>query len=655
MYAVVIIGNGYSDPNFFDEDFLGRISDSEVSWPLKKNNLHKIYLRVRDFYKESLSVTLTEKWTMDFRNEAEETIMNSVDCLLRLVLAASVLHVREQKYFINLLMKQSEALQFFAMEIIREMEKLMPHATGEVGRKANDVSSSGTEISEMRAKVEKLSRENQCLQEELKEMKEERDSLAEQNRTLRTDVEDLSGSSSEVESLRKQLRAANTLKTSVQDSLYKAEAERDHFKKSFEEITKEHTLVLDKLQKLAPLEEEYRKAKDELEEFRLRVLDFEKLNSQVETYKSKIKECNAQKVEMKVLKEKVDTYMQSVIALEDEKRKNGVLKIQVESLRLENKDSNEKHRRELLRAEKAEFEIKRLTDRLKDAEDVKNKLRGECKELNEKLFLNGGMGASKASASSLHDETMEASGFSLQERMLRLEKENEKLQAKESEEIKLMKEELSSMAEKKALVESELNWSQRQLMELEAKLKDAEDCITKGKGLSEDRYSEEQAQKEKLSLNVAQLQARLEQANKQFESVVEEKEELKRQLETAGQNLLAEKEKLRIYMEKARTVIDDVEKQNRAVEAGGLSRHEFDAIRHDRDSYKQMFEALKASFERRRTLKEEEQRLIISHYYDLMMQRQHFNHGEDSARSELMSTPEKSFLARQRQCNNFSR
>lgn len=42
--------------------------------------------------------------------------------------------------FINLLMKQSEALQFFAMEIIREMEKLMPHATGEVGRKANDVS-----------------------------------------------------------------------------------------------------------------------------------------------------------------------------------------------------------------------------------------------------------------------------------------------------------------------------------------------------------------------------------------------------------------------------------------------------------------------------------------------------------------------------------
>lgn len=40
-------------------------------------------------------------------------------------------------------------------------------------------------------------------------------------------------------------------------------------------------------------------------------------------------------------------------------------------------------------------------------------------------------------------------------------------------------------------------------------------------------------------------------------------------------------------MERARRVIDDVEKQNRAVEAGSLSRHEFDAIRRERDSYKE--------------------------------------------------------------------
>lgn len=53
--------------------------------------------------------------------------------------------------------------------------------------------------------------------------------------------------------------------------------------------------------------------------------------------------------------------------------------------------------------------------------------------------------------------------------MLRLEKENEILRAKESDQIKLVKDDLNVMAEKKAEVESELKWSQRKIMELEAK------------------------------------------------------------------------------------------------------------------------------------------------------------------------------------------
>lgn len=40
-------------------------------------------------------------------------------------------------------------------------------------------------------------------------------------------------------------------------------------------------------------------------------------------------------------------------------------------------------------------------------------------------------------------------------------------------------------------------------------------------------------------------------------------------------------------MEKARRMIEDLEEQNRAVEDGALSRHEFDSIRRERDTYKQ--------------------------------------------------------------------
>lgn len=40
-------------------------------------------------------------------------------------------------------------------------------------------------------------------------------------------------------------------------------------------------------------------------------------------------------------------------------------------------------------------------------------------------------------------------------------------------------------------------------------------------------------------------------------------------------------------MEKARRMIEDLEEQSRAVEGGALSRHEFDSIRCERDTYKQ--------------------------------------------------------------------
>lgn len=59
------------------------------------------------------------------------------------------------------------------------------------------------------------------------------------------------------------------------------------------------------------------------------------------------------------------------------------------------------------------------------------------------------------------------------------------------------------------------------------------------------------------------------------------------ELTTAKQQVQNEKDKLTRYMEKARRMIEDLEEQNRAVEGGALSRHEFDSIRRERDTYKQ--------------------------------------------------------------------
>lgn len=65
-----------------------------------------------------------------------------------------------------------------------------------------------------------------------------------------------------------------------------------------------------------------------------------------------------------------------------------------------------------------------------------------------------------------------------------------------------------------------------------------------------------------------------------FLSILEE-------LTLSKQQIKNEKDRLTHYMEKARRMIEDLEEQNRAVEGGALSRHEFDSIRRERDAYKQ--------------------------------------------------------------------
>ncbi|MCP9262367.1 Protein Hook-like protein 3 [Dirofilaria immitis] len=410
---------------------------------------------------------------------------------------------------------------------------------------------------------------------------------------------------------------------------------------------------------MTPLEAEFKRLKDELEEQRLLVQKYEKLDNQIIGYKAKLKEWNAQKVEVKVLENKVATYMKSVIALEDEQRKNGVLKTQIESLRLENSDLEARLNDEIRRADKTEFECKQLNERINEIEKEKEHLRQERHELNELLLLHD----NSNDAPSLHDETNDSnSTVFLRERIIRLETEKERLLAEnmaDNEKLGL-KGELSSLTVQKRNLETELKLAQNKADELEK--------VESGNFVSSDRLTEEHTVNERLTIQIAQLDARLEQATHDLEQQLADKKALSDELAFSKQQVKNEKDRLRHYMEKARRMIEDLEEQNRAVEGGALSRHEFDSIRRERDAYKQNeerneftsaceeqmmkeghgIETLKESYERSRTMQEEEQRLFTTHAYYMMMQLQQQN-------SSIREHPdEKSFLTRQRQCSSFN-
>uniref|UniRef100_A0A9J2Q4S4 Hook C-terminal domain-containing protein n=1 Tax=Ascaris lumbricoides TaxID=6252 RepID=A0A9J2Q4S4_ASCLU len=541
------------------------------------------------------------------------------------------------------------------------------------------------EVVALNADINSLHAERDRFMNEVKELREEIEQLSTENETLKQRIDGLLGNSTELETLKKQLRLAQLSRDTTQETLFKIEAERDHLKESYERSIEENAELKAKFLRIEaerdhlkesyersieenaelkakvdgiiPFEEEFRHMKDELEEYRLRSHEFEKMSAQIETYKAKLREHKSQEAEMKVLNEKIAFYMQSVIALEDEQLKNEAIKTQMDVLRISNNDLSNKLRAEVRRADKAEFELKRMKERAEEAEKELEHLRQEQKKLREALISKNEKTPVTRSASSLHDETIEIAGApaTLQERILKLEAENEHLRSSsaENEKIRLMKDEVDSLKAQIAEMETEVRLCNLQNVELKANLKDAEERLTSGRTGEERRLAEQQEQNEKLRLLVAQMEVRLDEANNNNALLSNEKNKLAEELAAKDIELEAEKAKLINYMEKARRVINDLEEQSRAVESGALSRHEFDSIRKERDAYKQTIETMKQNMEQSQALQEQEQQLITTHVYHMMMQLHQqagWAGGDASSPKDEISTPERSFLTRQRQC-----
>ncbi|EJW81685.1 hypothetical protein WUBG_07407 [Wuchereria bancrofti] len=537
--------------------------------------------------------------------------------LLQLVLGVALFCANSEN-FIRLLLDQSESVRWTAMNVMNEIKKILPERSKEK-MKASETSSpepieSKEQMVDLKSMVESLEQECTHLNEKLKEARTEKEALSSDNESLRLRVDELSEGSIEIESLRKQIRSLRSVRESTQDALYKIEAERDHFKNVNLQLLDENTELRTKIQDMAPLEEEFKRLKDELEEHRLIAQNYKTLESQITTYKAKLKEYKAQKIEIKVLEDKVATYMKSIIALEDEQRKNGALKTQIESLQLENSELEEKLNDEIRRSDKAEFDCKQLNERIDEIEKEKEHLRQERRELNEQLLLRDNSNG----APSLYDETTnENSTAVLRERIIRLEAEKEYLLAGDmADDEKLgLKEELNSLTVQKRNLETELKLAHNKSDDLRKRLKELNAIIESGNFVNSGRLTEEQTAKERMIIQIAQLEARLEQATRDLEQQIAEKKTLNEELTLSKQQAKNEKDRLTHYMEKARRMIEDLEEQNRAVEGGALSRHEFDSIRRERDTYKQNIEALKESHERSRTMQEEEQRLFTTHAY----------------------------------------
>ncbi|VDN55586.1 unnamed protein product [Dracunculus medinensis] len=659
------------DPFFFDSSWLEKIASYEptANWRVRANNLRKVYRRLDEFYKERLSIELKDQWNIDISQMVENDDYNLLYRLLQLVLAAALLGPNNRD-FVSMFVNQSHSLVEMAMKLVEEFKLIQPvtseydsNTISPIEVQCSPPTSNGTDA--LVQTIEQLREDHNQQQEQISQLKSENELLLRENDNLKNRIDELSDSGTEAESLKRRLRSVQAIKESTQESLYKLEAERDHLKESLEQIVAENTELRTKIREMEPYEEENRRLKDELEEFRLHSQESAAINAQIESYKNKIKEYSSQKLEIKVLEEKVATYMKSVIALEDEQMKNGVLKTRIESLRLENDELNNKLREEIRRGDKAEFECKRLSEKVTEITNERDSIRVEHREMKEKMLLDSGgisnilfynthgeiTANAMSSVPSIHEETLEAieSSSMLKDRITKLEIENDRLRQLvcDKTKIDLLKEELEAVTAQKIELETELRLCYLKNVEIETRLNEANEILSSATFVNDNKRAEQQENNEKLGVLVAHLQAQLNQANRDLESSVADKKELTSRIEALELELQDEKSKLKRYMEKARRVIVDLEEQSRAVESGALSRHEFDSIRKERDAYKQNIETMKETLERSRIMQEEEQRLITTHAYHMMMrlQRENLPDNDDAERNGSTSI-QKTFFNR---------
>ncbi|VDN04139.1 unnamed protein product [Thelazia callipaeda] len=615
----------YSDPHFFNEIWLQTIPpyDVAVNWRLKASNLRKIYRRLCEYYTNQLEGEITPQWAIDVSRIAEHNDSELLCRFLQLVLGAAVLGPTSEK-FIRSLVSQSKSVQLTSLSVAQEVKELLRKTQEtEVAVVSNpEVADAKEQVADLKNKVNVLEQECTHLNKKLEEACSEKDALSSDNESLRLRVDELTGLSFEIESLREQNRSLISNRTSTNDALYKAEGERNHLKEANMQLLDENAKLRDNIKNLIPLEEECKRLKDDLEEQRLLGKKCSSLESQLSDYKKKMKEWKAQKVEMKVLEDKVSSYMNSIIALEDEQRKNGVLKTQIESLKLENTELKTKLNDEIRRTDKTEFECKQLTDRISELEGDQKRLQRKWRELNEKLVLEN----EDSCAPSILDEAYsQNSSMPFSGKITQMHAENDLLcdNLKADNEKLALEENINSMSLQNKLLETELKLAQTRGSELEKRLKEMTDIIENGNFANSDLLTKQQTTNEKMTIQIAQLEAKIEDASHDLEQQIIDKNAIIDELVATKELVNKEREKLTRYMEKARRMIEDLEEQNKAVESGSLSRHEFDSIRRERDAYKQNIEIMKENYEHSRMMLEEEQRLFTTHaHYVVCFMRQ---------------------------------
>ncbi|XP_014843413.1 PREDICTED: protein Hook homolog 3 isoform X1 [Poecilia mexicana] len=679
------------DISYFNDAWITRIKpEAGDNWRLKVSNLKKILKGILDYYQEVLGQHINDFTLPDVNLIGEHADAAELGRMLQLILGCAVNCEQKQEY-IQTIMVMEESVQHVVMTAIQELMSKETAVTpggndsyADLDRELkktieelNDALATKEEIAQrcreldlqaLHAQEERdrLRLDFNELEERVAALQEEKSSLLAENQVL---MERLNQSDS-IEDInspagRRHLQLQTQLEQ-LQEETFRLEAAKDDYRIRCEELEKELLDVKSQNEELTSLADEAQSLKDEMDVLRHSSDKVSKLEGTVEHYKKKLEDMGLLRRQIKLLEEKNTVLMQTNVSLEEELRKANAAKGQLETYKRQVVELQNRLSEESKKADKMEFEYKRLKEKVDSLQKEKDRMRTERDSLKEtieelhcvqaqegqltsSLFPLGGSEGSDSLAA-------EITTPEIREHLIRLQHENKMLklaqEGSDNEKIALLQSLLEDANRRKSELETENRLINQRLMEEQSQVEELQKTVQEQGSKADDssvlkkKYDEHVEKLQEVNNELLKKNAIIDEMEPKYNASSQRVDELEEALKKKDDEMKQMEERYKKYLEKAKSVIRTLDpKQNQG------SGPEVQALKNQLQEKERMLISLEKEMDKTKSQRDHEEKLIVSAWYNMGMSLQ-----KKAAEDRLANTGSgQSFLARQRQATSTRR
>ncbi|XP_048378595.1 protein Hook homolog 3 isoform X5 [Stegostoma tigrinum] len=657
------------DQSWFDETWMSRIK-TEVgdNWRLKVSNLKKILKGIMDYYHEVLGQQITDFPLPDVNMIGEHSDAAELGRMLQLILGCAV-NCEQKQEQIQTIMMMEESVQHVVMAAIQElMSKETPASVGNDAYLDLDrqLKKTTEELNEALAAKEEISQRCHELDMQVATLQEEKGSLLVENQAL---MERLNQSDSIEDpnspAGRRHLQLQTQLEQ-LQEETFRLEAAKDDYRIRCEELEKEVLELRQQNDELTSLAEEAQSLKDEMDVLRHSSDKVTKLEGMVESYKKKLEDLGDLRRQVKLLEEKNTMYMQNTVSLEEELRKANAARAQLETYKRQVLELQNRLSEESKKADKMEFEYKRLKEKVDTLQKEKERLRTERDSLKETIeelrcvqVHQGQLSAglipinSQEAPDSLAAEILTPE---IREKLIRLQHENKILklnqEGSDNEKIALLQSLLEDANRRESELETENRLANQRILEIQSQVEELQKALQDQGSRAEDsillkKKLEEHLEKlHEAHTELQKKRAYIDDLEPKYNNSSQKIEELQEALRKKDEDMKQMEDRYKKYLEKAKSVIRTLDpKQNQG------AAPEVQSLKNQLQEKERMLHSLTKEYEKTKIQRDQEEKLIVSAWYNMGMALH-----KKAAEERLASTGSgQSFLARQRQATSTRR